>query len=113
MKTEQWVANGDVSLPALLTHSHKGNVWIFPTEKLSINFNVDYQFFNEASTPNIVFADALIRYAWKATEWELECSNLFNARRYVSTVHSGMSTSIYIHDLRPLSVLLKVRFKLK
>lgn len=112
MKTEQWVANGDVSLPALLTHSHKGNVWIFPTEKLSINFNVDYQFFNEASAPNIVFADAMIRYAWKATEWELECSNLFNARRYVSTVHSGMSTSINSHDLRPLSVLLKVRFKL-
>ena len=113
MKTEQWVANGDVSLPALLTHSHKGNVWIFPTEKLSINFNVDYQFFNEASAPNIVFVDAMIRYAWKATEWELECSNLFNARRYVSTVHSGMNTSINSHDLRPLSVLLKVRFKLK
>lgn len=51
MKTEQWVANGDVSQPALLTHSHKGNVWIFPTEKLSINFNVDYQYFNEASAP--------------------------------------------------------------
>ena len=112
MRTEQWVANSDETLPALLTHSHNGKVWIFPTEKLSINFNVDYQYFNETTAPNIVFADALIRYAYKTTEWELECSNLFNARRYVSTVHSGMSTSINSHDLRPLSVLLKVRFKL-
>ena len=112
MKTEQWVANVDETQPALLTHSHNGKVWIFPTEKLSINFNVDYQYFNETSAPNIVFADALVRYTCKTTEWELECSNVFNARRYVSTVHSGMSTSINSHDLRPLSVLLKVRFKL-
>ena len=112
MKAEQWVATGDVYLPALVTHSHNGKVWIFPTERVSINFNVDYQYFNKTSAPNIVFADALLRYSCKTTEWELECSNLFNARRYVSTVHSGMSTSINSHDLRPLSVLLKVRFKL-
>lgn len=113
MKTEQWVANGDESLPALRTHSHNGKVWIFPTERLSINFNVDYRYFNELSTPNIVFADALIRYACKTVDWELECSNLFNARRYVVTVHSNMSTSVNSCQLRPLNLLLKVRFKLK
>lgn len=113
MKTEQWVANGDESLPALRTHSHNGKVWIFPTERLSINFNVDYQYFNELSTPNIVFADALIRYACKTVDWELGCSNLFNARRYVVTVHSNMSTSVNSCQLRPLNLLLKVRFKLK
>lgn len=113
MKTEQWVGNGDESLPGLLTHSHNGKVWIFPTERLSINFNVDYRYFNELSTPNIVFADALIRYACKTVDWELECSNLFNARRYVVTVHSNMSTSVNSCQLRPLNLLLKVRFKLK
>ena len=113
MKTEQWVGNGDESLPSLLTHSHNGKVWIFPTERLSINFNVDYRYFNELSTPNIVFADALIRYACKTVDWELECSNLFNARRYVVTVHSNMSTSVNSCQLRPLNLLLKVRFKLK
>ena len=113
MKTEQWVGNGDESLPGLLTHSHNGKVWIFPTERLSINFNVDYQYFNELSTPNIVFADALIRYACKTVDWELGCSNLFNARRYVVTIHSNMSTSINSCQLRPLNLLLKVRFKLK
>lgn len=113
MKTEQWVGNGDESLPGLHTHSHNGKVWIFPTERLSINFNVDYQYFNESSTPNIVFADALIRYACKTVDWELECSNLFNARRYVVTVHSNMSTSVNSCQLRPLNLLLKVRFKLK
>lgn len=113
MKTEQWVANGDGSLPALLTHSHNGKVWIYPTERLSINFNVDYQYFNESSAPNIVFADALIRYAYKTVDWELECSNLFNARRYVVVVHSNMSTSINSSQLRPFNLLLKVRFKLK
>ena len=113
MKNEQWIANGDESLPDLLTHSHNSKLWIFPTEKLSINLNVDYQHYSETSAPNIVFADALIRYACKTTDWELECNNLFNAKRYVSTVHSGMSTSINSCSLRPLSILLKVRFKIK
>ena len=113
MKNEQWVANGGEALPDLCTHTHNGKVWIFPTEKLSINLNVNYQHFIETSVPNIVFADVLIRYACKTTDYELECNNLFNAKRYVSTVHSGMSTSISSCSLRPLSILLKVRFKIK
>lgn len=113
MKTEQRGNNDDEALPALLSHSHNGKLWIFPTEKLSINFNIDYQYFNESSAPNIIFADVLIRYAYKNTDWELECSNLFNAHRYVTLIHSGMSTSVNGCLLRPLNLLLKVRFKLK
>ncbi|MBR1520570.1 MAG: hypothetical protein IJ635_04955 [Bacteroidaceae bacterium] len=111
MRSEQWVC--DVTLPAMLIHSHNGKIWIFPTEQLSINLNVDYQHFNETGNPNIVFADALIRYTTKQIDWELECNNLFNSRHYVSTVYSGMSTSINTYQLRPFSVLVKTRFKLK
>jgi hypothetical protein len=61
----------------------------------------------------MAFADALVRYKYKQTEWELECNNLFNAKRYVSTTYSAMSTYVSQYELRPLSLLLKVRFKLK
>lgn len=111
MRSEHWA--GDVTLPAMLTHSHNGKIWIFPTEQLSINFNVDYQHFNETGNPNIVFADVLILYKTKQIDWELECNNLFNTRHFVSTVYSGMSTNINSYQLRPLSVLVKARFKLK
>ena len=113
LHNEQWVKSADEERSVMRTHSHEGKVWIFPTEALSINFNVDYQYYNTPGNRNMAFADAMIRYRYKQTEWELECNNLFNAKQYVSTVYSGMSTSINRYELRPLSFLLKVRFKLK
>lgn len=95
-----------------MSHSHNGKIWIFPSEKISINFNVDYQYYKEQNSPNVVFADALVRYKAKAMEWDLECNNLFNAKRYVSTSISSMSTYLSCYELRPLSILLKVRFRI-
>jgi hypothetical protein len=112
MRSSQWVEHANEDLPSMLTHSHNGDVWIFPTEHLSLNINIDYQYYNEAGNPNMTFVDALIRYSTKQTDWELECNNLFNASNYVSTVNTGMSTYINSYHLRPLSFLLKVRFKI-
>lgn len=51
------------------THTHNGEIWIFPTKRLSINFNVDYQYYREAVQRNTVFADALARYRFKKWNW--------------------------------------------
>lgn len=110
---ERSIENASEQYPALRNHTHDFKVWIFPNESLSVNFNVDYQYYNEKGNRNMAFADALVRYKYKQTEWELECNNLFNAKQYVSTTYSGMSTYISRYELRPLSFLIKVRFKLK
>lgn len=112
-RIKQWVENTSGQDSALRSHSHEFKVWIFPNDALSINFNIDYQYDNKTSNRNMAFADALVRYKYKQTEWELECNNLFNAKQYVSTTHSEMSTYINQYELRPLCFLLKVRFKLK
>ena len=95
------------------THTHNGEIWIFPTKRLSINFNVDYQYYHEAVQRNTVFADALARYRFKKVELELECNNLFNAKNYMAISKTNMSTFISRYELRPVNALLKVRFKLK
>lgn len=95
------------------THTHNGKIWIFPTKRLSINFNVDYQYYREAVQRNTVFADALARYRFKKVELELECNNLFNAKNYMAISKTNMSTFISRYELRPVNALLKVRFKLK
>ena len=61
----------------------------------------------------MAFADALIRYCFRQTELELECSNLFNTKRYVSTLYSEMGRYINRYELRPLSFLLKIRFNIR
>lgn len=83
------------------------------TKRLSINFNVDYQYYHEAVQRNTVFADALARYRFKKVELELECNNLFNAKNYMAISKTNMSTFISRYELRPVSALLKVRFKLE
>ncbi len=112
MQSQQWVENKAAEDFVMRTHSHEGKIWIFPTEKISVNPNVYYQYYNETANSNMVFADALVRYSHKHTKWELECNNLFNAQRIVSTTHSSMGTYVHRSELRPLSILLKVRFKL-
>lgn len=112
LKSSQWIDSNTNERFTLMTHSHNGKIWIFPSEKISINFNVDYQYYSEKSSPNTVFADALIRYKAKSMEWELECNNLLNAKRYVSSSISSMSTYFSCYELRPLSLLLKVRFRI-
>lgn len=49
----------------------------------------------------------------KKVELELECNNLFNAKNYMAISKTNMSTFISRYELRPVSALLKVRFKLK
>lgn len=110
---KQSVENAAGSYPELRSHAHNFKVGVFPTGAWSVNFNVDYRYFNETGSRNTMFADAQVRYKHKNTEWELECNNLFNSKQYVSTTHSGMGIYVSRYELRPLSFLLKVRFKLK
>jgi outer membrane receptor protein involved in Fe transport len=48
-------------------------------------------------------------------QWDLElaANNLFNSKQYVSASYSDISTYYYSYNLRPASLLLKARFKLK
>lgn len=112
-RVEYATEEATMQLPAIYSYAQELELWVFPSESLSINFNLDYQYYNELNTRNTVFADALIRYKYKTSEFELECNNLFNAKQFVSTSFSGMSTYINQYQLRPLSFLLRAKFRLK
>lgn len=99
--------------PPIRSHTHAIGIWLFPAKEININLKGDYQYNSVLRNRNTAFADTAIRYKHKQTEWELECSNLFNAKRYVSTSYTDIRTYYYGYDLRSRSLLLKVRFKLK
>jgi HAE1 family hydrophobic/amphiphilic exporter-1 len=46
-------------------------------------------------------------------DMELEINNIFNTIQYVSASYNDVSVLYYSYELRPLSVLMSVRFKLK
>ena len=86
---------------------------VFPVKTLTINFGFEHQY-NSATNPRYTcFADAGIKYKHKPWDLELVMNNLLNAKQYVSASYSDVSTYFYSYNLRPASVLLKARFKLK
>ena len=86
---------------------------VFPFKTLTINFGFEHQY-NSATNPHYTyFADAGIKYKYRQWDLELVMNNLLNAKQYVSASYSDVSTYFYSYNLRPASVLLKVRFKLK
>jgi len=86
---------------------------VFPFKTLTINFGFEHQY-NSATNPRYTyFADAGIKYKYRQWDLELVMNNLLNAKQYVSASYSDVSTYFYSYNLRPASVLLKARFKLK
>ena len=58
------------------------------------------------------FADLNLSYTLKTVEFRLDYTNLFNTRRYVSTVFNETGRYYTEYDLRPGEILFRARFKL-
>jgi hypothetical protein len=88
---------------------------IFPTKTLTINISAEHQYNSAIYDGNryTSFADAGIKFRHKRLDMELEFNNIFNSKQYVSASYSDISTYYYTYNLRPASVLLRARFKLK
>lgn len=87
--------------------------WL-PIKKLIAGISCEH-FYNDAihsGSRNMWFADMNISYMLKKVEFRLDYTNLFNTRRYVSTVFNETGRYYTEYDLRPGEILLRVRFKL-
>ena len=99
--------------PAIQRISNDVKLNIFPVKSLTINLSFEHQY-NSASNPRYTyFADAGVKFKHKKWDLEMSLNNLFNARQYVSASYSDVSMYSYSYDLRPASILLTARFKLK
>jgi outer membrane receptor protein involved in Fe transport len=88
---------------------------IFPTKTLTINISAEHQYNSAINDGNryTSFADVGVKFKRKNLDLELEFNNIFNTKQYISASYSDISTYYYTYNLRPASVLLRARFKLK
>ena len=93
--------------------SQNAKINVFPMKTLTINLNFEHRYNSAANPQYTYFADAGIKFKYKKWDLELVMNNLFNAKQYVSASYNDISTYYYSYNLRPASVLLKARFKLK
>ena len=93
--------------------SQNGKIKFFPVKILTANFGMEHSYNSAASVLHTVFADGGITFKRNKLDMELEINNIFNSKQYVSASISDVSAYYYSYNLRPLSILMSVRFKLK
>jgi len=87
----------------------------FPINGLTLNLGLEH-FYNSviiSGTKSLNFADVGAKYVFKRMEFNLDYTNILNARQYVSASYTDISTFYTAYQLRPAQVLMKVRFKIK
>ncbi|MDR1199882.1 MAG: carboxypeptidase-like regulatory domain-containing protein [Prevotellaceae bacterium] len=92
-----------------------GTLNLFITKTFTFSIAGEY-FYNSAITDGsrtILFADAFLVYKTKRIDYILEARNLTNEKAYHSASYSDISDYVYSYDLRPVSVLFKIRFSLR
>ena len=86
---------------------------IYPTKTLTLTLATEDNYTNlTAENRHAWFADASAKLKLKRIELELQLNNLFNQRHYTRVTYSGLDIYTQTSQLRPLSAVFSVRFKL-
>lgn len=62
---------------------------------------------------NAVFVDASLRLKTKRVEYSIEARNILNNRVFVNATNSDITRYVYSYELRPASIVLKVKFSFR
>jgi hypothetical protein len=88
---------------------------IFITKMMTFTTSAEH-FYNNAiidGSRSMFFVDTYFIYKTKGIDYIVEACNLTNEKQYKSLLYSDISDYLYSYDLRPISILFKVRFSLK
>jgi hypothetical protein len=90
------------------------NVDVTLFKKIRLGSHLE-QYYNSAlqSDKYLYFADLNLHYTWKQIRFELDWMNILNTKNYVTAYYSEMNEYHSNYGIRPSSLLLKVKFKLK
>lgn len=112
-KSRNYIKNQPAGFSAIENIFQNGQLSIFPSKKLTINLNAEHRYNSAAGRKKTSFADAAVKWKNKQVDWEITMNNIFNSKQYVSASYSSISSYYYAYELRPFSILVKNRFKIK
>lgn len=112
-ESQSYIVDRSSDFPKIRRTSQTVGLNIFPAKAVTINLNLEHQYNSIAGQRYTTFADAGLKWKNRHVDIELGINNIFNARQYVSASYSEVSTYYYSYNLRPVSALLKFRFKIK
>lgn len=115
LKFKNKVRNNISSFPSIETHTQRLQLNFLPAKGFTINTGYE-NFYNNAITSGsrtVNFADVGAKFKLKKIEFNLEYTNIFNEKQYISASYNDISTFYSVYRLRRAQILMKVRFKIK
>lgn len=115
---------GSYTQSATQQKGNDGFPWLrIVTDKASLDFSLPggitlntslYHYFNNFNEgdKSFLMLNAEAKYTIKRFSFTLSCDNLLNRKMYVYSSLSALTESKAIYDIRPCSVLLKIRFRI-
>lgn len=104
--------DSEISYAPIEVLTQKAGLNFIFVKNLFIRFGGEH-FYNNAisdGSRNIFFLDASVRYRAKTIEYMLEGRNLLDTKQFYNAVYGEAMGYRYIYDLRPASVIFKVKF---
>lgn len=86
---------------------------IYPTQKLTLTLSAEDNYNNlTATNRHAWFGDAKAKLKLKLVDLELQLNNLFDQRQYTRVNYSGLDIYTQTSQLRPMNLVMSIRFKL-
>lgn len=103
-----------IHITSIKTWSQQFNLNIFPTGRMVISFRCDYFRNSSVQDGNRVmwFGDIGLKYKLKKIEFLLDGNNVFNVSHYFASSFNEMGRYYYSYKLRPMELLLRLRFNI-
>ncbi|MDR2127375.1 MAG: hypothetical protein LBP63_11185 [Prevotellaceae bacterium] len=109
---KNYVIDKQEYFPAIRGLSQSLKIGMNFTKTLSAHISGEYTYNSATTERSTTFADAGLKLKTKKYDFELELNNMFNSKYYISASYSDISAYYYKYNLRPRSILIKLRFKL-
>lgn len=97
------------------TINNNVNIFYNFTKNFYLSSVAEHYYFdskNNSPKNNNIFFDAMLNFNLKSTAISLTLSNIFNNKQYIFSTFSGLNSYYYNYQIRPINILIKIKFKI-
>lgn len=100
-------------MPMLRTFTNNISLEFYLPADITIGANISHYYNNlNQNNRSFLLGEVNAKYSYKRWSFTLSCDNIFNNKEYVYSSIEGLTDNTSVYQIRPLSVLLKIRYRI-
>lgn len=104
---------GGGDMPVLMTWRNQALIEIYLPHEVTLGAGISHDYNNlNLHDKSFLLGEATIQYTYKRWSFTLSCDNLFNRKTYFYSTSKELTENTSIYNIRPRSILLKIRYRI-